>query len=140
MTAIGRIFQHKRDDQPFRIRLVNGREFWVESGGSVEIDIALHGATTSLCLTQSKTEDFAFLPSLSPEFQHLKIWMISAHGPKTGRVDYFVTTMLPVSNPDDDPVSAGNSIHVGRATVARPGTEARLSTFSSRTGRTSQSR
>ena len=43
MTAIGRIFQHKRDDQPFRIRLVNGREFWVESGGSVEIDIALHG-------------------------------------------------------------------------------------------------
>jgi hypothetical protein len=30
--------------------------------------------------------------------------MISAHGAKTGRVDYFVTAVLPVSNPDDDPV------------------------------------
>ena len=43
MTAIGRILQLKRDDRPFRIRLVDGREFRVDSGGSVEIDIAEHG-------------------------------------------------------------------------------------------------
>jgi hypothetical protein len=44
MTVIRRITELKRDDQPFRIRLADGREFSVESGGSVEIEISAHGS------------------------------------------------------------------------------------------------
>jgi hypothetical protein len=43
MTAIRRIFQLKQDDLPFGIRLADGREFSVASGGSVEIEISAHG-------------------------------------------------------------------------------------------------
>jgi hypothetical protein len=48
MTALGRILQLKRDDLPFKIRLADGREFSVDSGGSVEIDIAAYGSD---CIT-----------------------------------------------------------------------------------------
>ena len=43
MTAIRRITEVKRDNLPFRIRLAQGREFSVDSGGSVEIGISAHG-------------------------------------------------------------------------------------------------
>jgi len=44
MTAIGRIVQLKQDGQSFGIRLADEREFWVESGGSVEIEISANGS------------------------------------------------------------------------------------------------
>jgi len=43
MTAIRRIAELKRDDMPFIIRLEDGREFSVDSGGSVEIDAPANG-------------------------------------------------------------------------------------------------
>jgi hypothetical protein len=43
MTALGRIFQLKRDELPFGIRLADGREFAVASGGCVVIEISAHG-------------------------------------------------------------------------------------------------
>ena len=48
MTAIRRITEVKRDNLPFRIRLAHGREFSVDSGGSVEIGISAHGGD---CIT-----------------------------------------------------------------------------------------
>jgi hypothetical protein len=43
MTAIGRIVQLKRDGRSFGIRLADEREFWVESGGSIGVDISANG-------------------------------------------------------------------------------------------------
>jgi hypothetical protein len=43
MTSIRRITELKRANVPFRIRLSNGREFAVESGGCVEISLSVHG-------------------------------------------------------------------------------------------------
>ena len=43
MTAVRRIAELKRDDMPFIIRLQDGREFSVDSGGSVEIDVPANG-------------------------------------------------------------------------------------------------
>ena len=48
MTSIRRITELKRVDLPFKIRLADGREFSVDSGGYVGIDISAHGGD---CIT-----------------------------------------------------------------------------------------
>jgi hypothetical protein len=58
MTAIGRITQLKRDDLPFRIRLADGREFSVESGGSVEIHIAARGGDRITVFQASENREY----------------------------------------------------------------------------------
>ena len=58
MTALGRILQLKRDDLPFRIHLADGREISVDSGGSVEIDIAAHGGDSITVFDASKSREY----------------------------------------------------------------------------------
>ena len=44
MTAVRRITELKRDDLPFKIRLEDGREFAVDFGGSLGIEISANGS------------------------------------------------------------------------------------------------
>jgi hypothetical protein len=58
MTAIGRIFQLKRDGLPFKIRLADGREFAVDSGGSVAIDVSAHGRDHIIVFDSLNNEEY----------------------------------------------------------------------------------
>jgi hypothetical protein len=60
MTAIGRIAQLKRDDLPFGIRLADGREFSVESGGSVEIEISARGSDSIIVFNAIENREYRF--------------------------------------------------------------------------------
>ena len=58
MTAIRRITELKRDDLPFRIRLKDGREFSVDSGGSVEIDVGANGGDRIIVFDASERKEY----------------------------------------------------------------------------------
>jgi hypothetical protein len=58
MTAIRRITELKRDDLPFRIRLDDGREFSVDSGGCVEIDVAANGGDRIIVFDASENREY----------------------------------------------------------------------------------
>jgi hypothetical protein len=58
MTAVRRITELKRDDLPFRIRLEDGREFVVDSGGSVGIDISAHGSDHIIVFDVPKNKEY----------------------------------------------------------------------------------
>jgi hypothetical protein len=60
MTAIGRIAQLKRDDLPFGIRLYDGREFSVESGGSVGIEISARGNGSIIVFNAIENREYRF--------------------------------------------------------------------------------
>jgi hypothetical protein len=77
MTTVRRIAELKRDDMPFIIRLEDGQQISVDSGGSVAMTSQQTGVIASLSLMPPKTENIAFLLPLSPEFRSQKIWMIS---------------------------------------------------------------
>jgi hypothetical protein len=57
MTAIRRITELKRDDLPFRIHLADGREFTVNSGDSVGIDISAHGRDQIIVFDASRNRE-----------------------------------------------------------------------------------
>jgi hypothetical protein len=58
MTAVRRITELKRDDLPFTIRLEDGREFSVDSGSSVEIEIAPHGGDRITVFDASEKKEY----------------------------------------------------------------------------------
>ena len=58
MTAVRRITELKRDDMPFKIRLADGREFTVDSGGSVGIDISAHGRDHIIVFDAPKNKEY----------------------------------------------------------------------------------
>ncbi len=59
MTVIRRITELKRDDHPFRIRLADGREFSVASGGSVAIEISTHGSDSIIVFDAIKNREYS---------------------------------------------------------------------------------
>jgi hypothetical protein len=143
MTAIGRILQLKRDDRPFRIRLVDGREFRVDSGGSVEIDIAEYGGDYITVFDAIRNREFR-IPAVAiaristPEdFDDQRTWSEKLAELITSlqRCSPFPTLMtilfcwrFPVSR-----LSCSD-------TGVQPGTEAHWSIFSSLKSRTSRRR
>jgi hypothetical protein len=58
--SIGRIAQLKRDDLPFGIRLYDGREFSVESGGSVGIEISARGNGSIIVFNAIENREYRF--------------------------------------------------------------------------------
>jgi hypothetical protein len=58
MTAIRRITELKRDALPFRIRLEDGREFSVDSGGCVEIDVGANGGDRIIVFDASQKKEY----------------------------------------------------------------------------------
>ncbi len=61
MTAVRRIAELKRDDMPFIIRLEDGREFAVDVGGSVEIDVsATNGGDRIIVFDASQNREYRF--------------------------------------------------------------------------------
>jgi hypothetical protein len=58
MTAVRRIAELKRDDMPFIIRLEDGREFSVDSGGSVEIDVSANGGDRITVFDASENREY----------------------------------------------------------------------------------
>ena len=58
MTAVRRIAELKRDDMPFVIRLEDGREFSVDAGGSVEIDVSVNGGDRIIVYDASKNREY----------------------------------------------------------------------------------
>jgi len=53
-----RIAELKRDDMPFIIRLEDGREFSVDSGGSVEIDVSANGGDRITVFDASENREY----------------------------------------------------------------------------------
>jgi hypothetical protein len=60
MTAVRRITELKRDDMPFIIRLEDGREFSVDSRGSVEIDVSANGGDRITVFDASENREYRF--------------------------------------------------------------------------------
>jgi|HubBroStandDraft_6_1064221.scaffolds.fasta_scaffold2608677_2 hypothetical protein len=58
MTTVRRITELKRDDIPFRIRLEDGREFAVDSGGSVGIDLSALGSDYIIVFDAPKNKEY----------------------------------------------------------------------------------
>ena len=58
MTAVRRIAELKRNDMPFIIRLEDGREFSVDSGGSVEIDVSANGGDRITVFDASENREY----------------------------------------------------------------------------------
>ena len=58
MTAVRRIAELKRDDMPFIIRLEDGREFSVDSGGCVEIDLSANGGDRITVFDASENREY----------------------------------------------------------------------------------
>jgi hypothetical protein len=58
MTPVRRITELKRDDMPFKIRLADGREFTVDSGGCVGIDISAHGRDHIIVFDAPKNKEY----------------------------------------------------------------------------------
>ena len=58
MTAVRRIAELKRDDMPFIIRLEDGREFSVDCGGCVEIDVSANGGDRITVFDASENREY----------------------------------------------------------------------------------
>ena len=58
MTAVRRITELKRDDVPFSIRLEDGREFAVDSGDSIGIDVSAHGSDHIIVFDARKNKEY----------------------------------------------------------------------------------
>ena len=62
MPAVRRITEVKRDNLPFRIRLAHGREFSVDSGGSVEIEPMCVAGKQSYFTSNARRDPFVVPP------------------------------------------------------------------------------
>jgi hypothetical protein len=58
MTTVRRIAELKRDDMPFIIRLEDGRQFSVDSGGSVAIDLSADGGDLITVFDASENREY----------------------------------------------------------------------------------
>ena len=58
MTTVRRIAELKRDDMPFIICLEDGREFSVDSGGSVAIDLSADGGDRITVFDASENREY----------------------------------------------------------------------------------
>ena len=58
MTTVRRIAELKRDDMPFIIRLEDGREFSVDCGGCVEIDVSANGGDRITVFDASENREY----------------------------------------------------------------------------------